>query len=496
MSLRRHATLISLRPSVQPSSPIQVIDAIRALAFVGDLSMGQPVDHSARTAWLASRLAAAAGCDEATQGHAVCASLLRWSGCTANAPEFSDLLGDDVGGRRSMLATGSARAASDFAGTVGPLAEIHCEVSGDIARTLGMPAAVELPLRCMFETFDGRGKPYGLEAARIPAEVFLVSVAGDLEIFSRTHGLSNALRYIAERADARYPAHLVDAAHRHALDWLHELEQGAAAEPPPPAALRDLSTPLELVADVIDLKLPWMTGFSRRVAEAARRCAAGMGLDAAQQQRVYRAGLIHGIGRASVPNAVWDSPGVRSEADAERLRLVPYWTERAARRIGTLRAEAEIASFVDERLDGSGFFRGVKGPAIDTEGRVLAAAAHWVALRTARPGRLALEEAGAIAALRAEAEAGRLDAQAVSVLTGHPNAAFDATPSADAAALLSSREVEVLGRISLGESNKEAARSLGISPSTVRAHLENIFRKLGCSTRAAATLKALTLGLL
>lgn len=54
----------------------------------------------------------------------------------------------------------------------------------------------------------------------------------------------------------------------------------------------------------------------------------------------------------------------------------------------------------------------------------------------------------------------------------------------------------MLGRISLGESNKEAARSLDISPSTVRAHLENIFRKLGCTTRAAATLRALTLGLL
>jgi response regulator RpfG family c-di-GMP phosphodiesterase len=100
---------------------------------------------------------------------------------------------------------------------------------------------------------------------------------------------------------------------------------------------------------------------------------------------VYRAGLIHGIGRASVPNSVWDSPGVRSEADAERLRLVPYWTERAARRIDTLRPEAELASFVDERLDGSGFFRGVKGPAIDIEGRVLAVAAHWVRCAPAGP---------------------------------------------------------------------------------------------------------------
>jgi response regulator RpfG family c-di-GMP phosphodiesterase/DNA-binding CsgD family transcriptional regulator len=481
---------------VQPSSPIQVFDAIRALAFVGDLSMGQPIDHSARTAWLASRLAAAAGCDEAVQGHAACASLLRWSGCTANAPEFSDLLGDDVGGRRTMLATASARAAADFAGSISPLAEIHCEVSGDIARTLGMPAAVELPLRHMFETFDGQGKPLGLEAARIPLEVFIVTVAGDLEIFSRVHGLNNALRYIAERADARYPAFLVDAAHRHAVDWLHMLEQGASTEPMPvPTALQDITAPLELIADVIDLKLPWMTGYSRRVAEAAQRGAAAMGLEPAQQQRIYRAGLIHGIGRASVPNGVWDSPGVRSEADAERLRLVPYWTERAARRIDTLRAEAEIASFVDERLDGSGFFRGVKGAAIDAEGRVLAAAAHWVSLNTARPGKPALAQAEAVAALRAEGDAGRLDAQAIAALTGHPASAAAASP-ADASALLSGREVEVLGRISLGESNKEAARSLGISPSTVRAHLENIFRKLGCTTRAAATLKALTLGLL
>jgi DNA-binding NarL/FixJ family response regulator len=77
-----------------------------------------------------------------------------------------------------------------------------------------------------------------------------------------------------------------------------------------------------------------------------------------------------------------------------------------------------------------------------------------------------------------------------------PQQPTDASSANDAAALLSGREVEVLGRISLGESNKEAARSLGISPSTVRAHLENIFRKLGCTTRAAATLKALTLGLL
>jgi len=61
---------------------------------------------------------------------------------------------------------------------------------------------------------------------------------------------------------------------------------------------------------------------------------------------------------------------------------------------------------------------------------------------------------------------------------------------------LSERETDVLRRISLGDSNKEVARALNISPSTVRTHVESTFRKLGCSTRAAATLKASTMGLL
>jgi DNA-binding NarL/FixJ family response regulator len=61
---------------------------------------------------------------------------------------------------------------------------------------------------------------------------------------------------------------------------------------------------------------------------------------------------------------------------------------------------------------------------------------------------------------------------------------------------LSERETEILRRISTGASNKEVARDLGISPSTVRTHVESVFRKLQCSTRAAATLKALTLGLI
>jgi DNA-binding NarL/FixJ family response regulator len=79
---------------------------------------------------------------------------------------------------------------------------------------------------------------------------------------------------------------------------------------------------------------------------------------------------------------------------------------------------------------------------------------------------------------------------------GVPAAGVPAPAAPARKSLLSDREIEVLRRISLGESNKEAARVMQISPSTVRTHVESIFRKLACSTRAAATLKALTLGLI
>jgi two-component system, NarL family, nitrate/nitrite response regulator NarL len=57
--------------------------------------------------------------------------------------------------------------------------------------------------------------------------------------------------------------------------------------------------------------------------------------------------------------------------------------------------------------------------------------------------------------------------------------------------LLTPREVEILIAIANGLSNKAAARDLGISPHTVKFHIESVFRKLGAATRAEAVAKGL-----
>ena len=65
------------------------------------------------------------------------------------------------------------------------------------------------------------------------------------------------------------------------------------------------------------------------------------------------------------------------------------------------------------------------------------------------------------------------------------------TPSPDLPAGLTPREAEVLRLVAQGRSNRDIADVLVLSPRTVKRHIENIFDKLGVSSRAAATAFAL-----
>jgi len=479
---------------MQPEHTVTVEEAVQLLAMVGDLSMGQPTDLSIRSAHLAERLALADGAEPVACGHARVVTLLRWSGCTANASGFSALLGDDVAGRDAMLLETLPPSKRMSFTSVEPLARIHCEVSGTIAQAMGLPQEVETGLRRFWEHYDGGGIPDRLSHPQIPRMVYHANLAGDLDLLARASGVQEALRIIATRADKKYPADLVRLLAANAEAWLEAVEAPAC-----PVELPALSAqiPLTLVSDTIELKLPWLLGYSRRVSDLAERAALLAGLSPAQQRCLGRAALIHSIGRAAVPNIVWQRAGKLGMADWEKVRLVPYWTARAGVQIPSLRAEAALASHVYERLDGSGYYRDLDAASLNMPQRLLAAAAAYAALCMPRPWRAACAAQEAARILTADAVAGRFDLQAVNfVITAADGICIEpGEPAEPRKKLLSEREIAVLRRLSLGESNKEVARELQISPSTVGTHVESIFRKLECSTRTAATLKGLTLGL-
>jgi DNA-binding CsgD family transcriptional regulator len=138
--------------------------------------------------------------------------------------------------------------------------------------------------------------------------------------------------------------------------------------------------------------------------------------------------------------------------------------------------------------------RALAGGALSPEARILAAAGAYQAKSEPRPHRGARPPDDAARQLREDVRRGRLDADAVDAVLG---AAGHRVPRRrEGPAGLTRREVEVLVLLARGLSNKAIAAQLVVSPKTVGHHIEHIYRKIDCSTRAAASLFAMQHGLL
>ena len=247
------------------------------------------------------------------------------------------------------------------------------------------------------------------------------------------------------------------------------------------------------MADLVDMKSPYLAGHSRGVANLASAAALASGHPSDDAAALRRAGLIHDLGRLGVSNAVWDKPGPVTEAESERIRLHPYLTDRMLARLSALGRSREIAARHHERLDGSGYPRGLTAASLTPPDRLLAAADVYHAMTEPRPHRDPLDPGQASRELRAEVVAGRLDgeaADAVLAAAGHRAPTRRAWPGG-----LTAREVEVLGLLARGYPTKEIARRLVVTPKTAANHIEHIYVKLGVSSRAAATLYATQHGL-
>jgi HD-GYP domain-containing protein (c-di-GMP phosphodiesterase class II) len=202
-----------------------------------------------------------------------------------------------------------------------------------------------------------------------------------------------------------------------------------------------------------------------------------------------RAALAHDLGRVGVSNAIWEKPMSLGFGEWERVRLHPHFTERAFAQSPTLAPIGLLAGSHHERLDGSGYHRGVRAPSIDLAARILAAADCYSAMREARAHRRALEADEAEAELTRVGVAGRVVSDAVVELLA---AAGHQTPkrSRELPAGLTRRELEVLLALVVGQSNQAIADSLGISAKTVGHHVQHVYQKAGVRSRAAATVWA------
>lgn len=242
--------------------------------------------------------------------------------------------------------------------------------------------------------------------------------------------------------------------------------------------------------DAVDLKSPFHHGHSAGVASLACDAAERLGMAAAEVRGLRRAALLHDIGRAAVPNGVWEKPGPLGFGDWERVRLHAYHSERILSRCAPLASLASLAGMHHERLDGSGYHRGASASATPMSARVLAAADAFQAATQERAHRPALGPEAAARSLAADADAGRLDGDAARAVIEAAGQRAPATRGARPAGL-TDRQVEVLRLVARGLSNPEIARELVVTRRTAEHHVQDIYAKIGVSSRAAAALFAM-----
>ena len=237
-----------------------------------------------------------------------------------------------------------------------------------------------------------------------------------------------------------------------------------------------------------------MLGHSAAVAALASAAGNVLGLPAAQVRALRRAGLVHAFGRLGISNSIWDKPGPLGPGEWERVRMQPYFTDRMLNQSTALAPLAAIVAHCRERLDGSGYPKGLSGSSIPRPGRILAATDVYQALLEPRPHRAPRSAEDAARVFREEARAGRLDHEVVEAVLSA--AGHRTRQRRDGPGGLTAREVEVLRLLARGLSTKQIAERLTVSPKTASNHIEHIYGKINANNRVAASLFAVQHGLL
>ncbi len=358
------------------------------------------------------------------------ALLLKDAGCSSNASRMYQIFGgDDTKAKREVKTTDWSRVTFDglqyLLRNVMPgkstldrvlamanvvvnrdkqtheLVELRCERGASIARRIGFPEATASAILALDEHWDGKGFPNGLKGEEIPLFARILNVSQTLEVFAALNGPDEAIQTIEDRSGSWFDPNIVRAAKELKTEqtlW-NTLTDGTAREvamglEPEERILQASDAATDNIcnafAEVIDAKSPYTHRHSLGVAAAATAIGTQLNFPEKDMPILRRAALLHDIGKLSVPNTILDKPGKLTAQEWETMRLHPYYTQRILERISGFAHLAFLASTHHEKLDGSGYYRNLRGSQLPISSRAMVVADIYDALAAKRPYRDAL----------------------------------------------------------------------------------------------------------
>jgi putative nucleotidyltransferase with HDIG domain len=423
-----------------PDSAVRLAELVGALSYALDMTEGQPAGHSIRVCWIGMHIGKAVGMDTGALADLYYTLLLKDIGCSSNAARLCQLyLADDLALKRDYKFVDSSlpqllnfvlshtgmkaglaerfRTLVNIARNGGELAreliETRCNRGADIARQMRFSEVVAQGILDLDEHWDGGGHPLGLAGAEISAGGRIALLSQVIDVFYKGSGAQEAMREIRRRSGVWFDPALVAAFEQVAADpefWAglgaRDVEQRVMALEPSRRMLTVDEDYLDDIAaafaKVIDAKSPYTSGHSDRVALFTDMVAEELGVPAGDRRRLQRAALLHDIGKLGVSNQILDKPGKLDPLEWVEMKNHAAEGERILSHIAAFADLARVAGSHHERLDGTGYPRGLAGDALDRDTRIVAIADVFDALTADRPYRAAMPVAEAFAIMRAD----------------------------------------------------------------------------------------------
>ena len=515
------------------NQPIRVAEVLSAFSLATDLGAGQPMGDVLWTCYMAMAIAQELKLPPREQADVYHTALLAHAGCTAGGSLFASLIhGDDLAAHRDLFLRDPANsmdilkwmlryvaAGEPLQIRAQRLAEIVrsredleeqilgvCEVAARLATRLGMTPQVARALRYRLERWDGNG-PQRLRGEEIPITSRITHLCMVLVPFFQTKGRMPTEEAAGRKKGTVFDPEVVNAflsASRKSGFWAElaksdlwstvlALEPSSSTESLGEERIEDVALAF---ADFAEMKTGYKAGHSRSTAKLAGAVAHRMGLPQSLVSTVRRAALVHDVGEVGIPGKVLAKGAPFGQWEMEQVRLHPYYTERILSRVPALLPVATIAGAHHEWMNGKGYHRGASGSQIPLGARILAVADTFQELLEGRPGHPGLGTEEALKAMGEEVGP-HLDPDCFEALSQVLGVAVPRESlRRQWPAGLTDREVEILRISATGLTKRQMAHHLTISEKTVGTHLEHIYDKVGCSSRAAAVLFAMEHGLL
>ena len=416
------------------STSVPLSEVLSALSHALDLTEGQPIGHAERTCLIGMRLAEELGLSSEDRSALYYALLLKDAGCSSNASKMAALFAADdrvvkprmkvVDWHRKVgLAFQTARNAGlggslvervrTFVGiarsehTTRDLIQLRCDRGAMIAGRLGFPAATADAIRSLDEHWCGLGYARGLAGEEIPLLARICNIAQTVEAFHADRARDAALRVVRQRRGTWFDPRLADIVQSWRRDdqWWQQLRapdvtaQVVALEPASLARTADdegLDEVARAFGDIVDAKSPYTYQHSSRVADVVLAMARHVEVGADEERRIYRAGLLHDIGKLGVSNRILDKPGKLDTEEWVQMQTHPRHTLSILRRVGAFDDFAWTAALHHEKLDGSGYPFRLGGRHLDQAARMLAVADIYDALTSDRPYRAGMTREAAL----------------------------------------------------------------------------------------------------